>query len=121
MTYEFDPATMPLDAFLATGRSPLGTIRVAGGDLAAIIAAERDIAVLRKAATRAMAPFASPAVARVTISRRMSVTPASAETTTTRGAGRLAMIETAPRIAEASAREAPPNLWTDGRAARGVI
>ena len=55
MTYEFDPATMPLDAFLATGRSPLGTIRVAGGDLAAIIAAERDIAVLRKAATRAAA------------------------------------------------------------------
>lgn len=50
-----DAGAVSLAGFLEQGRSPLGAISVAGGDLGAMIAAERDVRVLRMAAARAAA------------------------------------------------------------------
>ena len=50
-----DPALLDLtlSGFLASSRLPLGTLTVAGADLAALIAAETDVPTLHKAAARA--------------------------------------------------------------------
>ena len=71
----------------------------------------------------ARAPSASPRTAALARSSSASVTPAIAETTTTRGAGRCArMTDTACAMAAPFASEAPPNLWISrGRLERGMV
>lgn len=63
------------------------------------------------------AAVTSPACALAAALSSRSVTPAIAETTTTRGPGRPCRIDTACRTAGGSASEAPPNLWTS----RGAV